>query len=179
MHTCSAVRAQAADTGLGVEHVVVADGHCDGAAQVAKAHGARYVHLEKHVGLWGAACKDLGIAEARGEYVAFWDDDNVYHPHALAVQYATAKGFDIGVNNVSLRERDWHFIPGAFDGHFVQSHIDTACVCVRREVAGRAKWADHKLRDNDFSWLRKLCNPVKGMPSLKINFVPIAVAKHI
>jgi GT2 family glycosyltransferase len=54
------------------ELIVVLDGSSDGSAEIARAHGARLVTID-HRGL--SAARNAGIAEARGEIVAFLDDD--------------------------------------------------------------------------------------------------------
>src|SRR5215831_3077261 len=32
----------------------------------------------------GATARDFGLIAALGDYVTFWDDDNIYYPHAVA-----------------------------------------------------------------------------------------------
>ena len=83
--------------GLKCEHIVVADGPDEQAKFLAERSGARYFSLPEPIGQWGAGAKDLGIQNTTGEYVCFWDDDNIYDSHALATLYAAVQNVDIGV----------------------------------------------------------------------------------
>ena len=65
--------ALAAQEDTGFEVVVVDDGSSDGTAAVAARRGARVVRHRRRRGL--AAARNSGVAAARGEIVAFTDDD--------------------------------------------------------------------------------------------------------
>ena len=70
-----------------VEVIVVDDGSTDESADVAKKFGEaiRYVHQSN--GGVGKA-RNTGIAAARGAYLAFLDQDDLWLPDKLAVQVA-------------------------------------------------------------------------------------------
>lgn len=46
----------------------------------------RYIRLDKKDGHTLGHLRNLGLKEARGEYIAQWDDDDWYHPERLQIQ---------------------------------------------------------------------------------------------
>ena len=71
------------------ELVLVDDGSTDDTRQRLEKYGdrIRYVH-QKNRGLSGA--RNTGIREAKGEFVAFLDADDMWHPQKTAVQMKVA-----------------------------------------------------------------------------------------
>ena len=67
------------------EVVFVDDGSQDGTAEIAKSFPVRYLHQENG-GL--PAARNAGLALARGELIAFLDDDDLLPPSKLRVQAA-------------------------------------------------------------------------------------------
>jgi glycosyltransferase involved in cell wall biosynthesis len=65
------------------EVVFVDDGSEDGTAKVAQSFPVRYVH-QSNVGL--AAARNTGLEHARGEFIAFLDDDDILPPTKLELQ---------------------------------------------------------------------------------------------
>jgi glycosyltransferase involved in cell wall biosynthesis len=104
----------------------------------------------------GDGAKDLGITLATGEYVCFWDDDNIYHPHALATLYATAKGYDIGIVKINIHGPDNFFLlPQAEE--LGMGLCDTMNFCVRRELALQETWmAGENDYCDDWNWMSRL-----------------------
>ena len=69
------------------EIIVVDDGSTDDTARVVRQYGDRLKYLEQaNQGV--AASRNLGLAAARGNYIAFLDQDDVFLPHKLATQVA-------------------------------------------------------------------------------------------
>jgi GT2 family glycosyltransferase len=162
---------------LTVEHIVVHDGPGPRSRFLANLFGARYFETEG-LGHWGAGCKDLGIREARGEYVVFWDDDNSYEPWALTALYVAAHGHDIGIVRclwVGLEKEIVRVLPPTRDDDFAEGDVDTICLCVRRDLASRVSWYDMgEARGEDFRWLEA----VRALGP-RLNYVPVVVGKHL
>ncbi len=163
---------------LRVEHIVVSDGPDRKARALAAQHGARYLERAAPGGQWGAFAKDTGIAAARGEYVCFWDDDNCYHPHALATLFSAAYGYDVGV----ARTVHWDdtepvkkLIPRRWTGTFELGNVDTMCVCVRTDLARTEAWGQPAGRKGtDYHWLKRL-----EQRGARVRFVPVVIGVHL
>ena len=67
--------------------IVADDGSTDGTAEVAVAYGERLTYLwQSNQGY--AAAKNLGLRAAEGDFIAFLDADDLWHPEKLAKQMA-------------------------------------------------------------------------------------------
>ncbi len=164
--------------GLKCEHIVVSDGPDANAKSLAESAEARYFELNPPVGQWGAGAKDLGIANARGRYVCFWDDDNIFETHALVSLFAAACHAEIGIVRTRHRFRKRTgsvVIPREWTGQFRLGDIDTMCICVDTELARRETWESTNAKiSNDHGWLMKL---MKHQPKLK--HLPILIGQHV
>jgi glycosyltransferase involved in cell wall biosynthesis len=87
-----ALRSVAAQREVDLEAVVVDDGSADATAALVSGMEDRRVRLIRHERPQGvSAARNRGIAEARGPWVAFLDDDDLWAPGKLASQLAAAK----------------------------------------------------------------------------------------
>lgn len=163
---------------LRVEHIIVADGPDPQARFLAESAGAQFIALPQPAGQWGAVAKDAGLAAARGEYVCFWDDDNLYEPHALATLFTAACGVDIGIVRIRALKRGRPgrvLLPRRWDGTLRYGDIDTMNACVRRELAGTERRADGDPRSGeDYRWLARL--QARGAT---LRYVPIVIGEHL
>ncbi len=117
----------------------------------------------------GAAARDRAILVANAEYVVFWDDDNLYHPHAAVSQYLTAKDYDIGI--VRTRHLDF-VIPTS--NVIEPGYIDTMCICVRKDFGIKEKWADGLGRYSDYRYISKLMKHPHS-----INYSKVVIGHHL
>lgn len=82
--------AEALESILGQTHppyevLVVDDGSTDGTAEVARGLGSSVRHVyQENAG--PVVARNRGVAEARGDYLAFLDADDLWHPEKLARQ---------------------------------------------------------------------------------------------
>ncbi|MBI1349388.1 glycosyltransferase [bacterium] len=162
--------------GIDCEQIVVADGPDPRAEALASEAGARFYFREIPGGAFGAAAKDLGIQQAIGDYVCFWDDDNWYEPYALLTLYQAAVGYDIGVvqiRHLNRKTGQFRTLPEPWTGTFELGNVDTQCICVRRTVAKTTTWAHPEYpKHTDYHWLVRLSNM---NPSIRFNSVIIGL----
>jgi glycosyltransferase involved in cell wall biosynthesis len=70
-----------------LEIIVADDGSTDGTPKVAQSYGQGITYVQQaNRGYWAA--KNLGLGAAHGEFVAFLDVDDLWHPEKLARQIA-------------------------------------------------------------------------------------------
>lgn len=76
------------------ELLLVDDGSTDGSTEIAQRYAEKYpekvcyLEHENHQNLGMSAARNLGVANAKGEYIAFLDADAVWLPHKLQQQVA-------------------------------------------------------------------------------------------
>jgi glycosyltransferase involved in cell wall biosynthesis len=124
---------------------------------------------------YGATAKDTGLSMARGEYVCFFDDDNIYYPNAISTMYSTVMGHDIGICRVHYKDT---IIPPRVGqwgtGSIIESgKIDSMCFAIRTSLAKQFKWAGGG-RFSDIRYLEKV-----KLLSCDIKFNDLIIGEHL
>jgi len=92
-----ALRSVLCQVDVDLEVMVVDDSEGASAAPVVARLADPRVRLVRHGGVRGAgAARNTGIAEARGRWIAFLDDDDLWAPTKLSAQLAGARAADAG-----------------------------------------------------------------------------------
>ena len=92
----------------------------------------RYIQNENNIG--GAAARNVGILKANGDYIAFLDDDDMYLPDRLEVQWKqmVANNWDVSVMDGAtfkyetgepVSERHQHLWDGMTNDELIRSHL--------------------------------------------------------
>lgn len=139
-YICSAVDSVLAQTYSDWELLVVDDNKPNSDARKATAEvmshysdpRIHYIQNEKNMG--GAAARNVGIFQAKGEYIAFLDDDDMYLPDRLEVQLKQMKAnnWDVSVmdgatysfvTGEKLAERHQQLRNGMTKEELIRSHL--------------------------------------------------------
>ncbi len=147
--TLDSVLEQTYDT---LEVIVVDDGSDDDTQGIAQAYAARDARVRLLAKANGgvSSARNAGISAARGDYVAFLDADDVWHPEKIAAQMETLRpaGREAYVAAFSLhlridtdgrvigKSRSWPFDEFSLPAHIVLRPVGNgSSLIVRRDVA--------------------------------------------
>lgn len=141
----------AAQTYPNVEHIIVSDGPDDvlhrrliEARRLVDGYGhLRYLELAEHddAARWGHHARLAGIAAARGEYIAYLDDDNAWRPNHLELLVGALEnepGASFAYPRTLMHVYGNVYDIGADPPSYGQ--IDTSGIVHRRELLKRANW---------------------------------------
>jgi glycosyltransferase involved in cell wall biosynthesis len=170
LNTCHAFKNQFLD-GIHAEHIIVHDGHSPQSEKIARHFKAQYFEIQRNPLTIGSDARNLGQQKAHGKYFIFWDDDNMYETHNISSLMYTTWGYDIGICKIIHENK---IIPTQQE-KITWGDIDTACICVKSELAKNTGWAHGIGKGEDFRFITQL----KNVFNAKINYSPIIVAKHI
>ena len=140
-----------------IEHVVVSDGPDPELAAVIPP-GIRFAELPEHdPGVrWGTRARLRALAMARGEIIAYLDDDDAWRPQHVATLVAALNARpDAGFGWTRMAV---HFPDGTtaqLGGRPSYGRIATSMMFHRRELLETATWQDSELHDWDLAeaWL--------------------------
>ena len=166
-----AVASVLAQTHRPLEVVVVDDGSTDDTHRQLERFGDRIIWLsQKNQGV--SAARNAGVRRARGEFIAFLDSDDLWHPRKLEIQYACLReNPEVGllachVGRVSGLPARWGEVPAdplripstrfALEDSVLCPRFATSSVIVRRSALPSAACFDTDLptaEDRDL-WIR-------------------------
>jgi len=135
------VPAVAAQDYPALEHVVVSDGPDEVLREKFAGLDVRFAELAEHppAAQWGHYARLHGIDLAKGEYIAYLDDDNSWHSYhvRLLVRALEETGADFAYPKMAVHGRGEYLIgtdPPA------EGWIDTSMIVHRRKLLDVATW---------------------------------------
>lgn len=154
----------------GLEVIVVDDGSSDGTPALLASYGDRIRVIRRETGSGPSAARNLALAEARGEFVAFLDSDDLWRPGRLARQipmldaapeagllYAAIDYIDADGAPSPVRRSDRGTPSGRILPTLLRHNVmETSSVIVRRTLVEEAGRFDPRYRwgeDHDL-WLK-------------------------
>jgi glycosyltransferase involved in cell wall biosynthesis len=166
---CVALRSALAQQAVALEVVVVDDGSQDDTSEMVRGLADARVRLVRHESPLGeSGARNRGIAEARGRWVAFLDDDDLWAPQKLSrqLQALLRSGRDWAYCGEVMVDSDLRILNGASPpspGEVMQSlerhnsvPAGASNVIVNSKLLSRVGWFDEALkRTADWDmWLR-------------------------
>lgn len=172
-HIQRAITSVLAQTYMDYELIVVNDGSQDGGELIVAENTDYRIRLVSQENQGVSVARNRGIAESKGEYIAFLDADDEWMPHflncirELIVKYPQAGLFSTGYLNRISRKVDSNQVPEVFrksNDQLVPDYFATlleincslnnsSCSCVSRSALdqvggfpiGRVQYEDHDL----------------------------------
>jgi glycosyltransferase involved in cell wall biosynthesis len=87
-YICEAIESVLAQTHTAFELIIVDDGSTDGTQHLVKAYGDERVRYIYQLNKGQCAACNRGIVEAKGDYIKFFDADDIVNPEHLSAQLA-------------------------------------------------------------------------------------------
>lgn len=151
------------------EIILINDGSPENDTEFLKAYENKIIYL-KTTNRGAAAARNLGIENARGEYIAFLDSDDLWRPEKLELQLEYMKynnviwshtGYELfnSKNGKILKVIDpFHFSGDVFIRSLTSSPIATPCIMIRREFLTKnpeIRFAENmRYGEDSFFWLK-------------------------
>ena len=159
----------AAQTYPRVEHVIVSDGPDDELLDLVTPSGlapwlgrpvpVRFDWLTEHdpAARWGHRARLRGLEMARGEYIAWLDDDNAFRPDHVArlvagLEADPGAGFAYSLIQMHRGGSPWYVVGG--DPPFCGG-IDTSALMHRRDLVKTATWRDEGQQTNEWDLVER------------------------
>ncbi|HWK51423.1 MAG TPA: glycosyltransferase family A protein [Steroidobacter sp.] len=149
---CEAIDTVLAQSYQNTEIIVIDDGSTDDTTAAVQQYGDR-IRYTRRPNAGVNAARNLGIKQARGEYLALLDSDDLWAPHKLELQVALLRYF----NDVGFTFSNFMIFRGPSPEADVLPTMD-----------GLATWLDHVPgRIEPYRWQRSFA-AIKGMPALQL-----------
>jgi glycosyltransferase involved in cell wall biosynthesis len=159
-----AIKSVFAQTRLPNEVIVVDCGSKDGTKKAVYDYNDGIILLESNVP-GASAQRNIGISHAKGDYIAFLDDDDVWHPDKLKIQMefledhpeiamASSENIHMGYT-IRIHRLKW--IHGdLYIKLFMESFIHTSTVVIRKDVLNKIGGfnEDYKRAEDYDLWLK-------------------------
>ncbi len=184
----TAIRSVLAQTWKKLEVMVIDDGSTDGTADVLRRMASldsRVLRFRNDSPQGGARARNQGVELTKGEYVAFLDDDDVWHPDKLTAQVLLLKahpgaaavscGFEVSWNSAATRIV--HVVPPVDEQQLLRSNcLGGASMCVTtRKVFEKVGGFDPLLRSGqDWDlWIKLFrVGPILVCPAPLVQYLP-------
>lgn len=154
------------------EHLIISDGHFPSLGQLKSDNREprRRFFATAPIRHYGNHQRNVGIFQARGEYLVFLDDDNVLYPEALTTMIA---GF--GTGDVELVFCPIHYDHAKHGVHgqvlmphkgFQRGEVDSLNAMIRRSLVVQCRgWGDSYFADFDLLHQAASIAPARFLPS--------------
>ena len=183
-HLSQAIDSVLAQTHSSWNLLIVDDQSPDGAWEIAQSYARRDARIrciqnERNLGV--AATRNRGIELARGEWAAFLDSDDMWHPEKLETQLAAAKsaGADLVYTSYAMfRDEDQHraeyLVPESVDYEslLLENVIGCSTAMVRRSVLENHRFRPELYHEDYAMWLELLRSGVVavGCPDVLVEW---------
>ncbi len=171
-----------------LECIVVDDGSTDGTEEAVRAlrdPRVRYVRQER---VGAGAARNRGVDLALGEYIAFQDSDDVWHPDKLEKQLALLTAADADAVACAM-VRDGQVFPAGvpegpltFDGLLFENLCSTQCLMGKAEVFRCVRFDEKMPRLQDWDLLLRLTGPYRlhfsPEPLVDVFVQPDSISAH-
>ena len=147
------------------EIIIVDCGSNDGTREAVSGYSQRGVIFLETKTSGASAQRNAGISRAKSDFIAFLDDDDIWHPQKLKIQMnflethpeiAMVSSANIRMkNNITIKKPNWIF-GDLYMKLFMESFIHTSTVVIKKDVFGDVgDFNENYKRAEDYDmWLR-------------------------
>lgn len=135
------------------ELIIVDDGSIDNTISILKRYKDKRIHLIEQNHLGPGAARNRGIDEARGEYVAFFDSDDVIRSDYLQILYDLSESNNADISMCSYRKVPFDRIDYEIhNGILLAKNYDLKSECLSAEECYKCMF--YKDRIMPYPWLK-------------------------